>query len=255
MLLEGRSQEVQGARGQGAEEEPGVGVPFDLQTQKGGAAFQEAPDVAGQKAAKLLGAHVLVQARKGGEHVAPRPIDPLLLALQGGHPFPGHGPFHGFPGGVRPGLGEGLLHVLPQGSPFKEPADHVEDLVGGQLLPDALQLVQERLEDLALAGLGGHQVQDQDRVVGLTVPVGPPHPLLEPGRVPGDVVVHRDPAELEVDPLSRGIRGHQEGGAPLRRRSAEALDLGLALPVVHSAVDLGHPAGEAQALQAPDQVA
>ena len=77
------------------------------------------------------------------------------------------------------------------------------------------------------------------------------HPLFQPRRIPGDVVVHHQVAELEIDPLAGRVGGDQETDALL---VAESRDLLLPLRPVHAAVDLGHPPGVAEPLQPPDQV-
>jgi hypothetical protein len=61
--------------------------------------------------------------------------------------------------------------------------------------------------------LGGHQVEDNNRVVFLFVPVDAAHALLQAGRVPRDVVVHHQPAELEVDSFTLGVRSNHVGRA------------------------------------------
>ena len=71
-------------------------------------------------------------------------------------------------------------------------------------------------QDPAFVGPAGDEVDDAD-VVLLAVAVDAPHPLLEARGVPRDVVVHHQPAELEVDPFSRRIGGDEEAGAVRRR--------------------------------------
>ena len=73
--------------------------------------------------------------------------------------------------------------------------------------------------------------------MGLAVPVDTAHPLLEAGRVPREVVVDHEPAELEVDTLSGSVRSDEVVGAAIARRATEELDLPLTLPVVHAAMD------------------
>ena len=87
----------------------------------------------------------------------------------------------------------------------------------------------------------------------LTVAVDAPHPLLEAARVPRDVVVDHQPAELEVDALTRSVGRDQVGRSTLGRWSAEELHLLLACAVVHAAVYLGHLAAEAETLETPHQ--
>ena len=88
-------------------------------------------------------------------------------------------------------------------------AHDVEDGVIIEGVPDLLELLQEPLEDPAFDGVRGHEVEDQ-AVLGLAVAVDAAHPLLQPVRVPGDVVVEEDVADLEVDALARRLGGHQD---------------------------------------------
>ena len=97
-------------------------------------------------------------------------------------------------------------------------ADHVEDGVVVQRVADLLQLLEQPLEDAALDGVGGDEVEDQ-AVLALAVAVDAAHPLLEAVGVPGDVVVEQDVAELEVDALARGLGGDED----LDRALAELL--------------------------------
>ena len=46
----------------------------------------------------------------------------------------------------------------------------------------------------------------------LADPVHPPDPLLDPHRVPGQVVVHDDVCELEVQAFATGIGGNKDAG-------------------------------------------
>ena len=77
------------------------------------------------------------------------------------------------------------------------------------------------------------------------------HALLQPGRIPRDVVVRHQGAELQIDALSRGVGGDEVARAA---GAAEALDLPFALRPVHPAMYLRHAAGMAEAFQTADQV-
>jgi hypothetical protein len=81
---------------------------------------------------------------------------------------------------------------------LEQPADDIEHLVGSEFLADRFELVEQDLQDPALARVSGDQVDDDDRIALLTVAVNPAHSLLQPGRVPWHVVVHHQPAELKV---------------------------------------------------------
>ena len=73
----------------------------------------------------------------------------------------------------------------------------------------------------------------------LAVAVNPAHALFETGRIPGDVVIDHDPAELEVDTLGSGIGTDHQPRSALLGGNTEALDLVLAFREVHATVDLG----------------
>ena len=102
------------------------------------------------------------------------------------------------------------------------------------MLLDALE---QLLEDAALAGRRRDEVEDQ-AVLLLAVAVDAAHALFQPHRVPGDVVVDHQPAELEVDALARRLGGHQHLailaelalGVDARARRVAVADL-------HAAVD------------------
>ena len=96
--------------------------------------------------------------------------------------------------------------------------DDVEHRVVVQRVADLLELVQEPLQHPAFDRVGGREVEDQ-AVLALAIAVDAAHPLLQPVGVPGDVVVEEDVADLEVDPLARRLRGHQD----LDRALAELL--------------------------------
>ena len=84
-----------------------------------------------------------------------------------------------------------------------------------------LQFIQQRLENTAFTGFAGDEVENDDRIVLLAVAVDAAHALFQAGRIPGDIVVDHQPAELQVNPFTRGIRGQQVAGAPFGRRLAE----------------------------------
>ena len=99
-------------------------------------------------------------------------------------------------------------HALDVGG-GQDLADDVEDGVVVQRVADLLQLLEQPLQDAAFDGVGGHEVEDQ-AVLALAVAVDAAHPLLEAVRVPGDVVVEEDVADLEVDALARRLGGDQD---------------------------------------------
>ncbi|MBT9160348.1 MAG: hypothetical protein DDT26_01625 [Dehalococcoidia bacterium] len=84
--------------------------------------------------------------------------------------------------------------------------------------------------------------------MGLLVSVDAPKPLLNAGGIPGDVVVDRGPAELQVDALAGSICRHHEATP-----GAEFFNLGFSLRVRHSPVDVRHFPGIAQSFKTPYQ--
>ncbi len=99
---------------------------------------------------------------------------------------------------VQPGAGEHLV-------------DDVEDAVGAQRLAHPVELLEESLQDLALARVARNHVPDEDLVL-LPVAVDAAHALLKPVGVPGDVVVDHQRAELQVDALARRLGGDHDLG-------------------------------------------
>ena len=88
-------------------------------------------------------------------------------------------------------------------------ADDVEYGVVVQRVADLLQLLEQPLQNAAFDGVGRDEIEDQ-AVLALAVAVDAAHPLLQAVRVPGDVVVEEDVADLEVDALARGLGGDQD---------------------------------------------
>ena len=87
-------------------------------------------------------------------------------------------------------------------------ADDVEDCVIIQGVADLLQLVEQALQNPALDRVRRDEVEDE-AVLALSVAVDASHPLFEPIRIPGNVVVEEDVAELKVDALARGLGGDE----------------------------------------------
>ena len=92
-----------------------------------------------------------------------------------------------------------------------------------ELLADLAEPLEELVQHPPLAGVRRDEVEDE-AVVLLAVAVDAAHPLLQPHRVPRDVVVDHEPAELEVDPFARRLGRHQDLGSSrgtrARRRCA-----------------------------------
>ena len=158
-----------------------------------------------------------------------------------------------FSGGFGIFFRERLLKVVLHGHALEQAADDIEHLVGLELLADLLELVEQRLQNPSLARASRHQVDDDHWIVLLPVPVDASHPLLEPRRVPGHVVVHHQPAELQIDALARGVGGHKVIGSPFSCGPAEELNLSLALLVRHAAMDRCDLAGVAEAFEPAHQ--
>ena len=112
-------------------------------------------------------------------------------------------------------------------------------MVGAELATDLPQPLQELLEHAAFAGVAGHEIED-DAVVLLAVAMNTADPLLEPDRVPRDVVVDHLGAKLEVDPFARGLGGDEHLGGlaeiPLR---VDAASWRITIADLHPTVDLG----------------
>ena len=132
------------------------------------------------------------------------------------------------------GAGRRLQHQLRQVLAVEDLAQHVEDLVASECLTDLVELLEEPHEDLTLARVLGHQVEDE-HLTGLAVAVDAAHPLLQPVRVPGDVVVDHQVAELQVDALAGRLGGDQHLGLVLE----DALGRDPVLQT-HPAVDGAH---------------
>ena len=67
-----------------------------------------------------------------------------------------------------------------------------------ECIPNLLQLFEEPLEDVTFDGVRRDEVEDE-AVLRLEVTMDSSHPLLQPIRVPRDVVIEQDVAALEVD--------------------------------------------------------
>ena len=87
-------------------------------------------------------------------------------------------------------------------------AKDIEDLaglLGVQVGLDALEPLEELVQNAPFARVRGDEVEDE-AVLLLQVPVDAPHPLFQAHRIPGNVVVDHEPAELEVDAFARRLR-------------------------------------------------
>src|SRR5262249_43602030 len=127
-------------------------------------------------------------------------------------------------------------------------ANDIED-APFQSIAHLVELLQEPMQNvslddrLALFRVGGDKVKDVD-IALLPDAVNAAEALFETRRVPRHVVVNHQVAELEVNPFSRGLRGHTD-----LRRSTKLFLRPLTFVRVHAAVDLaGRVAPLTQAL-------
>ena len=90
--------------------------------------------------------------------------------------------------------------------------EDVED-AAAEGLPLLLELLEQPLVDLALAGLLGDEVPEVADL-GLADAVDAAEALLDAVRVPGQVVVDHQVGALEVDALARRVGGDQDLDRP-----------------------------------------
>ena len=250
VTLQRVAQRVEAVGAVREEREDAVGVAVQVHVQERCRGLEKAAHVAGQQAAVVF---LLHRGRERGQ--AAREVAP---AEQGAFPLVQRPHLRlGQPAvdGVKHGsvAGHGPFHVVPERDVLEQPAHHVEHLVGAELRPNAFELVEQGLQDAPLARAAGDQVDDDDRVALLAVAVDAAHALFEPRRVPRYVVVHHQPAELEVDALAGGVGRYQIRGAAPVRRPPERGDLRFPRAVVEAAVDQGDPAGETQPFEPADE--
>ena len=138
-------------------------------------------------------------------------------------------------------VADGLDEQVLERSALEGLAEDIEDLavVGLGLL---LDLQQELGEDHALAGVGGDEVP-QVADLGLADPVDATEPLLDPVRVPRQVVVDHQVGALQVQALARSIGRDQHPGVDILREQLHDLPAFLA---PHPAVDRDDRVGTAK---------
>src|SRR5579885_1165686 len=239
VVLENRPEGLERARTRFGEREYAVEVALDAQSEQRRGPLDKASHVAGEQAAELLARDdraLGVEVRGDFAALAVKLALPLLeglgllgreLAFDFGHAL------------GRALISDGLFEVILEAHALKQPANHVEDLVGVELLADFFELVEESLEHPAFAGAAGNQVDDA-HLVGLFVAMDSAHPLLEPCRIPWDVVIDHQPAgALQVDAFGGGIGANHICRSAVSGRLVEEGYLLLALQVVHRAVDSG----------------
>ena len=171
---------------------------------------EERLDVVWLEAARLRPLHLFADALHArGVH---RVVDELPLFQEVLQRARVEGVVHG---GVEPRPHFGPLPVpdrveqqLPQGPPLElQLPEHVEHLAA-EGLPGPLQLLEQPPVDVALARIVGDQVP-QVADLGLADPVDAPEALLQPVRVPRQVVVHHQVGPLQVDALAGCISSQQ----------------------------------------------
>jgi len=171
---------------------------------------EEGLDVVGLQPARLRTLHVLAHARKPARvhRVAhERSLLEQILDLRSVN-------------GVCDRLREARAHLrllavpdrldqqIAQGAPLElELAEHVEHL-STERLAGLFEFLEQRVVDVALARLHRDEVPEVADL-GLADAVDAPEPLLDPIRVPGQVVVDHEVGTLEVDALAGGV-GREE---------------------------------------------
>ena len=247
--LERLQQGVERAGAGRRECEPVVQVAANLDVEQAGATFHQPAHVGGKELQVALSLHVRSQVLAG--HLLFRHAVDLGVALAD-PPNPGSAERFFYPLNSQPLAlgGHGVGHEPGQRLALEQAADDIEHIVGGQFVANLLELLQKHLQHPALARAARYQVDDPDFEL-LAVAMDPAHPLFQAGRVPRNVVVDHQAAELQIDALARGVGGHHVARAV---RTAKGLHLAVAFLPVHAAMDLRCLPPVAEPLQAPHQV-
>jgi hypothetical protein len=80
-------------------------------------------------------------------------------------------------------------------------AHHIEDGIVLKGIADLLQLLKQPLQDMALNRVARDEIENE-AVLALAVAVDASHPLLQAVRIPRDVIIEEDVADLKVDALA-----------------------------------------------------
>ncbi|MCY1514903.1 hypothetical protein D9M68_494690 [compost metagenome] len=88
-----------------------------------------------------------------------------------------------------------------------------DGLHAAERLTEDIQAHQKAIIDALVNGVGIHQVPDQNLVGLLTQPIDPTNPLFDLHRIPGQVVIHQQRRELQVDALRTDL-GRQQNLGP-----------------------------------------
>jgi len=100
---------------------------------------------------------------------------------------------------------DALLEVDPR-------LDAAQDFVGGSKdTAEEAELLDQELEDPAISLVPLVQEVDDHDVVLLTIAMAAPDALLDALGIPGQIIVHDQRAELQVDALGRGLGSQQDG--------------------------------------------
>src|SRR5207244_6342477 len=113
--------------------------------------------------------------------------------------------------GIRDDLVTGVQTCALPISRLKIPQDQV------QFSDDELEhvnLAVEELDEIRLDGVLGPDVHDMDLAL-LTEAMHPSDPLLDPERIPREVVIDHGPRELQVPTLAARLRAQQHRGPRL----------------------------------------
>jgi hypothetical protein len=77
-------------------------------------------------------------------------------------------------------------------------AHHIEDGIVLKGIADLLQLLKQPVQDMALNRVARDEIENE-AVLALAVAVDASHPLLQAVRIPRDVIIEEDVADLKVD--------------------------------------------------------
>src|SRR5947208_7045632 len=141
-----------------------VEIPFDSDAEVGGGPLHEAPNVAGEKMPELF---QLEGGAKTGElrlHIAAGLQQPFARFDSSAHLLRRERALELIEGALF-AFHEGPHDDVSQRLAFELEADHIEHLVGAELLPDLLQLIEKCGEHPTLSRLLGDEVYDHYRVV------------------------------------------------------------------------------------------
>ena len=209
------------------------------------------PDVARQQSPQRLLSGGSPQARQLLLHVATSAEAHAVSLADRIHLFACEPAFQTLRRIGRVVLNERVREVRRNRDVLEDAADDVEHFVGFQLAPNDLELPQQRADDQTFSRVVRDEIDDDHRVVLLAEPMNAAHALFQPGRIPRDVVVHHQPAELQVDAFARRVRSEQILSPAFIGRPPKPIDLDFSLSKVHAAVNRGNLVGESHRLEPP----